>query len=314
MSDRNTSPPRSILSVKQRACGSPVWRLDTGVVGVGQASWCPDRARSRFGGGVADYLVGEGDLDAHLARARRLKSPEWIVFSPFEDPFTAAVSQHRRDELLRMMRKLLRLGIGVSLTTRGDLTTASGLVELAREYPDAFTVRVGVFTIEARVEEKWERGLSPAVRRLGLARALREVGANVEVELGPIVPFANDDVRQLRDTMRAVARSGLEVVVPRWIEDAPGLERQIELEVSPSTARLVTGWFRAPGSHMGGAHRRILPLQVRRSRLELLEDSARELGLRLRDCACASAGACSACLEGRRFALTPQLELFGRQA
>jgi hypothetical protein len=259
--------------------------------------------------------VTERDLELQLERSRRVKAPDWLLFAPYEDGFTPQASPERRDELVRMMRRLLDSGIALTLTTRGDVVSGQGLVTLARQYGRGLSVRVGVFSTEARVEEKWERGLPTAARRLALARLLKESGARVEVELGPIVPFANDDVRQLKDSMRLIARSGLDVVAPRWIEDAPGLERQIEAEVSPSTARLVTGWFRQPGSNMGGASRRILPLQVRKSRLEHLEESATHLRVQLLTCACSDGGACVPCQLGEPIRLkASQLELFGRQA
>jgi hypothetical protein len=308
---RAPESPRSLLSVRQRSCGAPVWRLDTGVVGVGEAAWCPDRARARVE--RRPPLVSARELDNQLERARRLKLPPWIVFAPHEDGFAASADPGRRAELVAMMNRLVDVGIGLVLTTRGDLRDAEGLIALARRRPEALAVRIGLFSPESALESRWERGLAPGARRLALGRALKELGVRVEVELGPIVPFANDDARQLKDAVRAVARAGLDAIAPRWIEDAPGLERQIELEVSPSTSRLVTGWFRQPGSNAGQALRRILPLQVRKTRLEQLHDAASQARVKLVTCACSEQGACVACLEGRDLA-APQLDLFERFA
>lgn len=307
---RVNDAPRSLLSLRQRPCGAPLWRLDTGIVGVGEAAWCPDRARARAASRTtANVRVTDRELETQLERARRLKLPPWIVFAPHEDAFAASVSPQRRQEVVAMMNRLVDVGIGLALTTRGDIADAEGLLALARRRPEALAVRIGLFSIESALEQRWERGLAPGLRRLALGRSLKELGVKVEVELGPIVPFANDDARQLRDAVRAVARAGLDAIAPRWIEDAPGLERQIEQEVSPSTARLVTGWFRQPGSNAGQALRRILPLQVRRSRLEQLHDAASQSRVRLITCACSDQGACVACLEGRDLA-APQLDLF----
>lgn len=303
--------PRTLLSVRQRACGAPAWRLDTGTVGVGQAAWCPDRARARVERRVV--RVTERELESQLERARRVKLPPWIVFAPHEDAFGASADEGRRAEMAAMMRRLVDAGIGLVLTTRGDLKDSEALLSLARRRPEALSVRIGIFATDSQLEAKWERGLAPYSRRLALGRALKELGVRVEVELGPIVPFANDDARQLRDAVRAISRAGLDVVAPRWIEDAPGLDKQIEAEVSPSTARLVTGWFRQPGSNAGVPNRRILPIQVRRSRLEHLNDAASQSRVRLVTCACAEQGACVACLDGRDL-LAPQLDLFERQA
>lgn len=315
-------PPgrRSVFSVRQRGCGAPRWFVETGLIGVGRAAWCPDRARirslTRFGRPLAGSgspvgEIVEADLEIAIERARRVRMPEWVVMAPHEDAFAATGTRARRQVILDMMRRLVRERIGVALTTRADLQDGEGLVRLAREIGDLLTVRVGVFALEPRLEAKWERGLAPSVRRLALARALREAGARVEVELGPIVPFANDDDKLLKDLVRSAARFGVDTIAPRWIEDAPGLDDQIEAEVSPSTARLVTGWFRQPGSSVGSATRRIIPLQVRKTRLEHIETAARALGIRVASCRCLAGGACVACLEARAVAADPQLDLFG---
>lgn len=310
---RSNPPATPVFSVRQRACGAPVWRVETGLVGVGQAAWCPDRARIRSIARIQDLpsLTSEADLEIAIERARRVRLPPWVVVGPHEDAFAGTGRPERREVIVAMMRRLVREGIGVALTTRSDLQDGEGLVRLAREVGPALAVRVGVFSLEPKLEARWERGLAPTPRRLALARALAEAGARVEVELGPIIPFANDDDKPLRELVKAIARAGIRTVAPRWIEDAPGLDKQIETEVSPSTARLVTGWFRQPGSSVGSATRRIIPLQARKTRLAHIEDQARALRLEVASCGCLAGGACVACHEGPIVNVAPQLDLFG---
>lgn len=240
------------------------------------------------------------ELEQSLDRLRRVRLPEWVVFAPHEDAFVESASPERRAEVLAMARRLLTLGIGIALTTRGSHRDGEGLIELARAFPDLMTVRVGIFGADVRNEERWERGLAPWTHRLALARALKEAGAQVEVELGPIIPFVNDDPKRLRDALRAIARAGIRAVAPRWLEDGPGLEPQIEAEVSPSAGRLANGWFQQPGSNVGSSQRRIIPMQVRRTRLETIEETARTLGLHVVTCACCDQGASAPCIGAPR--------------
>jgi len=290
-----------------------VWRVETGLVGVGQAAWCPDRARIRSLSRIQERppLTSEADLEIAIERARRVRLPPWVVMAPHEDAFAGTGSRERREVIVAMMRRLVREGIGVALTTRSDIQDGEGLIRLAREVGPALAVRVGVFSLDPRLEAKWEKGLPPTPRRIALARALAEAGARVEVELGPIIPFANDDDKDLRDLVKVVARAGIRSIAPRWIEDAPGLDKQIETEVSPSTARLVTGWFRQPGSSVGSATRRIIPLQARKIRLAHIEDQAQVLRVGVAACGCLAGGACVACHEGPLVQVAPQLDLFG---
>ncbi|MFO0748055.1 MAG: radical SAM protein [Myxococcota bacterium] len=287
-----------------------MWRLEVGQGGVGQAAWCPDRARARAERrGPVLNPAGMAELEQSLDRLRRMRLPEWVVFAPHEDVFVESADPKRRAEVLAMARRVLAQGIGLALTTRGALRDAEGLVELARENPDGLTVRVGIFGVDPRLEERWERGLAPWSHRLALAKALKEAGAQVEVELGPIIPFVNDDPKRLRDALRAIARAGIRAVAPRWLEDGPGLEAQIVAEVSPSAGRLANGWFQQPGSNVGSSQRRIIPMQVRRTRLETIEEAARGLGLHVLSCACVEQGAATACLSAPHHVASEQLGL-----
>jgi len=276
---------------------------------VGQAAWCPDRARLRAERRPALTPAGLPELDVAIDRLRRVKLPDWVVFAPHEDAFTDTADPARRAEVLQMIRRILAHGLGVALTTRGSLRCSEGLVAIAREQPQMLSVRVGVFTTEPLLEDKWERGLAPWLQRLALARALNEAGALVEVELGPIIPFVNDDAKRMREVLRAIARTGVRLVAPRWLEEGPGLEEQIDAEVSKSASKLVHGWFQQPGSNVGSSVRRIIPTQVRRPRMAALEESASALGLQLVTCACVDAGADVACPSAPRHIRGKQLGL-----
>ncbi|MCA9514871.1 MAG: hypothetical protein KC635_08015 [Myxococcales bacterium] len=292
---------------RESACGV-VYRLDTGDAGVGHAAWCPTRA-ARAQAGSARVARAEATVDEALARARRL--PEWVYFAPREDAFAADVAIERRDEVLRMMQRTLARGVGIALTTRGTLRDAPGLVALARAWPGRLSVRVGVFSRDAAVEAKWEAGLGPASGRIALAAALQEAGATVALEIGPIIPFVNDDARALRDLLRAAARAGIRQIVPRWAEDSPGLVRQVEREISRSSGRMLAGWFNQSGATRADGTRTV-PFQARRQRRQIIHDVARELGLTVVECRCVHEGAAAACITGPAVA-REQLSLFGQE-
>lgn len=300
---------RSLFSIRQRACAAPLWRLETGAAGVGQAAWCPDRARARAERRTVIAAAGMPELEQSIDRLRRMRLPEWVVFAPHEDVFTETADPARRADVLAMMRRVLAHGMGLTLTTRGALREAEGLVELAKDHPDALSVRVGIMGCDPRLEERWEKGLAPWTHRLALAKALKEAGAHVEVELGPLVPLVNDDPKRVREALRAIARTGIRAIVVRWLEDGPGLEQQIEAEISPSAGRLANGWFQQPGSNVGSSQRRIIPVQVRRSRLQMIDEVAQSLGLHVVTCACAEQGAAVACPTAPAHVASEQLGL-----
>ncbi len=297
----------AIFAVGSRACGSPLWRVESGHVGIGRAAWCPDRAAS-----VGDGQATLEDFEQALGRLRNVARPGWVAFGGHEDAFVPGVDPARRDEVVVMVRRLLGLGVGVAMTTRGALPEASALVALARMFPGRLSVRVGVFSLEAEVAARWEPGLPGVAKRLALARELGDAGADVEVELGPIVPFVNDDARGLKEMMRTIARHGVGRVAVRWIEDASGLAEQVAAEVSRSASRLLEGWLHQPGSNHGAGQARGLAAPVRRARLQTITEAARAFGREIATCACQEGGHAGACPSAPRAAADrAQLELFG---
>jgi len=255
--------------------------------------------------------VSAVEVEATLARARRL--PAWLWFAPREDVWAASADPARRAEGEHMLRHVLGRGVGVAIATRGGLREAQGLVDIARRAPGQLTVRIGVFSRDREVEARWERGLAPVGQRLALAAALIDAGVEVSAELGPIVPLVNDHPDGLRDLLRLVARAGITEVAPRWIEDGPGLVRQIERTLGRSQGRLLAGWFGQPGARRGDGGR-VIPLQARRLRRDRIDQVARELGLSVRECGCMAHGASVACITDPQGLGRGQLELFQKGA
>ena len=252
-------------------------------------------------------------LARELEGPRHRRAPEWVRFDPSldvlvpTDPATGAA-------LVELASLLLRRQIGVTLRTRGGLDQGRRLVSLARRHPGMLRVEVALFAAEAHLVQTWERGCPPLGARLALAEALRSAGAEVTATLDPILPFVNDDAPQLRALLRPMARAGLTEIVPRWLEDAPGLVAQVEREVSRSSARILDGWFRMPGAARPGG-KRGMALQVRRRGLQRLAEVAEPIGLRVVECACAVSWGADRCTRGPAAAVgRRQLELFAHSA
>lgn len=277
---------------------------------MGDAAWCLARAARGRPYGLPEAPVEHPAalLEAELARLRRL--PEWLWFSPRFDPFAATVEPARRTELLGLMRWLLGRGVDLALVTRGGLRDARELVSLARSARGRLGVRVGVFSRDPAVASRWEAGLAPFGQRVSLASELAAAGADVSLELGPIVPFVNDGERQIAEALRSAARAGVKSVVPRWIEDGPGLVGQVEREISRSAGRMLMGWFRQPGARRSDGTASIA-LQVRSPRRQRIHDVARDLGMTVIECRCVHAGAAVACMTAPAGGERDQLDLFG---
>lgn len=196
---------------------------------------------------------------------------------------------------LASARVLLEQDLGVVIRTRGGGPSARGLVELAREFPGLLRVDVGFFSSDVTLVRAWEPGCAPVGARLGLLESLQEAGAEVHARFGPIVPLINDEPRPLRRLASDLGRHGVQSLIPEWLEDAPGLSRQIEREVSKSRARIAHGWLHMEGAREGVGPRRI-PEHVRRHGITRLHRAADSAGVALMVCRCASNLGTGSCL------------------
>ena len=238
---------------------------------------------------------------------------QWVWLSPRADAFVPAARDLLRPTLA-CAQQLLEQGVGVVLQTRGGGPASRGLVELARAFPGRIRVDVGFFSSEVKLIRDWESGCAPVGARLALPETLRSAGADVHARVGPMIPLINDEPRPLRRLMRDLARCGVRSVIPYWLEEAPGLVRQIEHEVSRSRGRMVQGWFQMEGARDGVGPRRI-PDHVRRHGIQRLHAAADQAGVSLTICSCASAQGQGACLWGPPAAgEQKQMDLFAESA
>ncbi len=295
---------RSIISASRRPCGQTIWTLDTGDTGTPGAAWCGERARL---GRRPPTQVGLREAESVLGRLR--KRPEWLLVGPQEDAFARGSDVHRRAEVLSMIRLVLTKEIGVALVTRGGAMEGAGLVEIARRFGERLAVTVGVFDHDPAILRRWEPGLSAVGDRLDLARQLQEAGAHVTVELGPLVPFVNDEERRLKGLLRRLARTGLKRVSVRWIQDAPGLCDQVGREVARASGRLLDGWFGQPGGKIGPG-RRAITADTRRPRMATIRRVADVMSIEVAGCACEDHLHATSCVTGPPVTIKKQLDLF----
>jgi len=254
---------------------------------------------------------GRTDVVAAWRRARRLSQAGGVVFSPREDALVGD-DLAARDAAYMILADILAGGTAVALTTRVGLAGGEQLLALARRFPSLISVRIGIFGGPPDEERRWEDGLPTRADRLELVAALVKTGAHIEVEVGPIIPFVNDNEVAWKALLRAIARAGARTVVPRFLAGSPELVSQVEKEIAPSAGRMVLGWLsrgveepwfrasrgsrRGPLSHVPSSDIvRALPLQARQPRLRRLTELAAAANLTVRTCACFDGGRAHVC-------------------
>ena len=293
----NSKPDLDVMTTRRHRCAGTIWTVGFDRRGTGRAAFCGDRSHQRFAPGhVRDTGLIVGRLQEELWNHRSRRSLRWAWLSPQADAFVPG-ARDLIEPTLACARVLLEQDLGVLIQTRGGGPSARGLVELAREFPGMLRVDVSFFSSDVKLVRTWEPGCAPVGARLGLMGDLASAGAEVHARIGPIIPLINDEPRPLRRLARDLARHGVQSMIPEWLEDAPGLARQIQREVSKSRARIVHGWLHMEGARDSVGPRRI-PEHVRRHGITRLHDAADSAGTALMVCRCASNLGTGVCVSG----------------
>lgn len=281
-SGSQATPQSPLRALRQGACGT-VWHLRAGPGGVPGALWSA----------AAPDCGSPHDAVSAVDGARR--RPPWIWFAANGDPFTSEAGAASRDDAARAVAAILGRDVDVAVVTRGGLADNAALVDVARRAGPRLSVRVGVFAADRALTAAWEPGLAPTAERLALAHALDAAGADVAVEIGPLIPFVNAERPALEATMRAIGRAGMRTVVPRWIAERRGVADAVDRGVRRGAGRLLSGWFRQRGADVPGGGRSI-PRSARSPREADLHRLGRTFGITVSTCACFELGRPSVCV------------------
>jgi hypothetical protein len=309
-------------------CAGARWSLHLGSGGTPGAVWCPWRARASAIPPLLGRAAPERSKEAALAawqKVKRRHGATSVVLSPREDFMLLPHGDAGRTLALALASDLLAMGVPVAMTTRAGEEGSDDLVTLARRFGALLRVRVGVFGGHPDDERRWEPGLPVRAKRLGLAAALVKAGAAVELEVGPIIPFVNDDPAVWRTILRTARRNGVSSVVPRFVAGNPELAGQITRELGANSARMISGWLahgpddpwlaaahpRRGRRSAGDGNVRTLPFHARQPRRMKLAAAANDARLPLRSCSCFEAGRGHVCHDLPAPAPAPsQLDLF----
>jgi DNA repair photolyase len=296
-----------VLQPMQHRCAGRVWVANIDHRGEADCAFCAIRSE-RLGPAASAYPA-VALVDRVRRDLRRFSGQKgWVWFSPWADPFVPS-ARDLAGPALKVAEELLRSGQGLTLRTRGGLSTAGGLVTLARRHPGRVRVEVGFFATDPQLAATWERGVASVDERVALAQALQSAGAEVIATIGPLIPLVNDSAQALSALGRRLRQAELLTWHPQWIRYAAGLVSQVRREVSRSSARILQGWF-----HMGrGAGQAVpeLPERVRRTILGRLHEVADRYGAQLTVCRCTSSVGRGQCLDGPKGPMDrQQLDLF----
>ncbi|WP_129843176.1 Rv2578c family radical SAM protein [Streptomyces sp. RFCAC02] len=163
--------------------------------------------------------VNAPQLLRHELAGRRWRG-EHIAMGTNVDPYQRAEGRYRL--MPGIIEALLDRANPFSILTKGTLILRD--LELLRRAADVTDVGISV-SVGFTDRELWrtvEPGTPAPERRLGVIRALADVGIPCSVLMAPILPYLSDSPAQLRETVRAVAAAGAVSVTPLTLHLRPG--------------------------------------------------------------------------------------------
>ncbi len=212
---------------------------------------------------------------------RRAALPRFVLLSTASDAFLGGEAVVRQ-VTLPCLEILLNRGIGVSLSTRGQVPDEA-IALLAQHAP-----RVRIFIPLASMDEdytrQWEPGTALPRERLYLAQRLLREGIRPVFRIEPLIPFINDHSEAVQRVLSAVASLRLRRVILNYLHLRPGVDKQLLREAPGELKHLVLGGF--PGLYREPYRYLRLARQQRGSALERIKKIAAQKELKVQACLC----------------------------
>ncbi len=225
-----------------------------------------------------------------ILESKRRPPPMYVVLSSFSDPFLGG------EQVLRVTRQCLEIlvnrGIGVIISTRGEIP--DDVIELLGTHAPYTRVFIPLTSMDDEYANTWEPGTAPPRRRLFVAQRLLRAGIEPQLRMDPVIPFVNDESKQVREVVSAVDSLGLQRFSVSFMHMRPGLDQQVEREAPALARRMVLGSYPWLARRPNNWHH--LPYTQRSASLERIKRLAAERRIDVNVCHCnnrdLSAGRC----------------------
>ncbi len=198
-----------------------------------------------------------------------------IEMSTSSDPYPPL------EEWVMLTRKtielLVRSKLRILITTKSDIVSRDK--DLLALIPSA--VMITITTLDQDLASKLEPGAPPPSRRLKALEILSQEGIPVGARIDPIIPGLNDDEKDLRELVEAVAEAGAKHIVTSTYKARPDNFRRM-IDAFSEYAGLWRKLYLVEGEKKGGY--RYLPLRLRARILGKITGYAREKGLSYATC------------------------------
>jgi DNA repair photolyase len=212
------------------------------------------------------------NLLSRLEREAARLNGELVSISNSSDPYP------RLEQKLGLTRKCLEIlaknRCGLQIVTKSDLVTRD--IDVLQNV--ACVVSVTVLTADDALAGRLESGAPVSSRRLKAIEALVEAGIPTTVRIDPVIPFLNDDLSGLMET---VADLGVSHVTCSTYKVKPDNWRRFSA-VFPEVAEKLKPYYFVEGERIGRST--YLPRSMRFGLMKKAKELAEDYGLKFGCC------------------------------
>ncbi len=203
---------------------------------------------------------------------KKLPENALISMSNSSDPYPPMELelQLTRQCLAEFQKKNLR----ILIITKSDLVTRD--LDLLRKLRCA--VALTITTLDASLARRLEPNAPPPSRRLDAVEKLSSEGIKIGIRVDPIIPYLNDDVREL---LKEVRNTGAAHVTSSTFKPRPDSWARIEMTF-PEIAEKLRPFYFGEGERIARSH--YLPKTLRFRLMEKVAEECRRLSLTFACC------------------------------
>jgi len=220
--------------------------------------------------------VPKSDFLRRLARDLLRADPRVpISMSNSSDPYPPEEQRYMLTR--RALEMMIPRGFRVLIVTKGALVARDADI-LSRGNA---AVTITITTLDEGLARRLEPGAPPPGSRLRAIEELVEAGVPVGVRLDPVIPFLNDDPKEIEELIDTIASIGVKFVVTSTYKARPDNLKRMK-EGFPELAERFDRLYRIEGERIHGYW--YLRRELREKLLRPVIDVARKRGLEYATC------------------------------
>ncbi|MEZ0289557.1 MAG: radical SAM protein [Sulfolobales archaeon] len=215
-----------------------------------------------------------------LARRDLMSIPKGSVIelSASSDPFQPLEQDYKLT--YRLSEEILSRGYKILYTTKAPNILIQ-YKDLLRKYKDRIAVAVTITTIDDKLASVIEPNAPPPSARLEAIRELTRIGVPVTVRLDPIIPYINDDEKNLENVVKSSFEAGALQITSSTYKAKPDNFKRV-VSAFPQLRERLKELYYVEGEYVRGY--RYLPKKIRLEILTKVREYAVELGLKFATC------------------------------